>query len=41
MYKVGWLFGPLISWLVRLLIHWLDDYLVCLLIQSKSFDCTN
>jgi hypothetical protein len=41
MYKAGWLFGPLISWLVGLFIDWLDDYLVCLSIQSTTFDCTN
>ena len=41
MYEAGWLFGPLISWLVGLLIDWLDDYSVCLLIQSTSFDCIN
>jgi hypothetical protein len=38
MYKGGWLFGPLIIWLIGLLIDGLDDYLVCLLIQSTSFD---
>jgi hypothetical protein len=40
-YKVGLLFGPSISWLVDLLIDCLDDYSICLLIQSTSFDCTN
>ena len=40
-YKVGWLFGLLISWLVCLLIDCLDGYLVCLLIQSTIFDYTN
>jgi hypothetical protein len=28
MYKAGWLFGPLTSWLVGLLIDCLDDYLL-------------
>ena len=40
-YRVVWLFGPLISWLVCLFIDWLDDYLICLLIQSTIFYCTN